>query len=66
MAFSRGEPAEERSLIRRLSDVIANYRAYVRRSLLLFGWNQTFGLVTDPLPLIVQAPRLFAQSTRPW
>ena len=62
VAFSRGEPAEERSLIGRLMDVIANYRAYVRRSLLLFGWNQTFGLVTDPLPLIVQAPRLFANQ----
>ncbi len=59
VAFSRGEPAEARSLLRRLGDVISNYRAYVRRSILLFGWNQTFGLVTDPLPLIVQAPRLF-------
>jgi vitamin B12/bleomycin/antimicrobial peptide transport system ATP-binding/permease protein len=59
VAFSRGERAEARSLVRRLTDVITNYRAYVRRSILLFGWNQTFGLVTDPLPLMVQAPRLF-------
>ncbi len=62
VAFSRGEPAEGRSLVKRLSDVISNYRAYVRRSILLYGWNQTFGLVTDPLPMIVQAPRLFANQ----
>jgi len=60
VAFSRGEQAERRSLLGRLMAMIANYRAYVRRSLLLFGWNQTFGLITDPLPLIVQAPRLFS------
>ena len=62
VAFSRGEPAEGRSLVKRLSDVISNYRAYVRRSIVLYGWNQTFGLVTDPLPMIVQAPRLFANQ----
>jgi vitamin B12/bleomycin/antimicrobial peptide transport system ATP-binding/permease protein len=60
VAFSRGEQAEHRSLSSRLMDVIENYRAYVRRTLVLFGWNQTLGLITSPMPLIVQAPRLFA------
>jgi len=62
VAFSRGEPAESRSLVGRMHDVISNYRAYVRRSLVLQGWNQTLTRVTDPLPLIVQAPRLISNQ----
>lgn len=59
IGFSRGERAEQRSLSGRLTGVITNYVAYVKRYILFFAWNQTIGLVINPLPLIVQAPRLF-------
>jgi vitamin B12/bleomycin/antimicrobial peptide transport system ATP-binding/permease protein len=59
IGFSRGEQAEHRSLSGRLMDVINNYVAYVRRTVVFFAWNQTLGLVINPLPTIVQAPRLF-------
>ncbi len=62
IGFSRGERAEHRSLSGRLSDVITNYISYVKRYVLFFAWNQTVGLVINPLPLIVQAPRLFDQQ----
>ena len=56
----RGEDAERGQLMTRFMDVIANYRAFVRRTLLFLGWNRSISQIVDPLPTVVQAPRLFA------
>ncbi len=56
----RGEDAERGQLMTRFSAVIANYRAFVRRTLVFLGWNRSMNQIVDPLPTIVQAPRLFA------
>ncbi|WP_167101374.1 ABC transporter ATP-binding protein/permease [Mycobacterium sp. DL592] len=60
IGFYRGETAERTILGSRFAAIIANYRAYVVRSLYLLGWNQTMSQIITPLPLVVQAPRLFA------
>ncbi|MBU3751492.1 MAG: ABC transporter ATP-binding protein/permease [Mycobacterium sp.] len=60
ISFYRGEGAEKSILQTRFAAIIANYRGYVVRSLALLGWNQSINQVINPLPLIVQAPRLFA------
>ena len=54
----RGEWAERNQLIGRFSAIIENYRAYVRRSIAFLGWNRSMNQIVDPLPTIVQAPRL--------
>ena len=54
----RGEWAERNQLISRFSAIIENYRAYVRRSITFLGWNRSMNQIVDPLPTIVQAPRL--------
>jgi putative ATP-binding cassette transporter len=59
IAFYRGDRAERRVLNSRFLAIIANYRAYVVRSLAFLGWNLSVSQVITPLPLIVQAPRLF-------
>ena len=56
----RGENAERGQLMTRFAAVIANYRAFVRRTLVFLGWNRSMNQIVDPLPTIVQAPRLFA------
>ena len=56
----RGEDAERGQLMTRFSAVIANYRAFVRRTLVFLGWNRSMNQIVDPLPTVVQAPRLFA------
>ena len=56
----RGEDAERGQLMTRFAAVIANYRAFVRRTLVFLGWNRSMNQIVDPLPTIVQAPRLFA------
>src|SRR5262249_33932973 len=38
----------------------ANYRAFVRRTLVFLGWNRSISKIVEPLPTVVQAPRLFA------
>ncbi len=60
IGFYRGENAERTILGSRFAAIIANYRAFVVRSLYLLGWNQTMSQLITPLPLVVQAPRLFA------
>ena len=40
--------------------IIANYRALVWRGVAFLGWNRTMTQIVDPLPLVIQAPRLFA------
>ncbi len=59
ISFYRGQHAEETVLRSRFRDVIDNYRGFVTRSLALLGWNQSIGQLINPLPLIVQAQRLF-------
>ena len=56
----RGERAERSELMRRFTAIIANYRAFVRRSIAFLGWNRSMNEIVDPLPTIIQAPRLFA------
>ena len=56
----RGEGAERGQLITRFAAVIANYRAFVRRTLVFLGWNRSMNQIVSPLPTVVQAPRLFA------
>jgi len=59
ISFDRGERAEKAVLRTRFRAVIANYRGFVARSLTLLGWNQAISQIINPLPLIVQAQRLF-------
>lgn len=60
VGFSRGEPVERRGLAERFGRIIVNYRALVWRGVAFLGWNKAMSQIVDPLPLIVQAPRLFA------
>jgi vitamin B12/bleomycin/antimicrobial peptide transport system ATP-binding/permease protein len=55
----RGGGRERSVLMTRLAAVIANYRAFVRRSVIFLGWNRSMSKIVDPLPYIVQAQRLF-------
>jgi putative ATP-binding cassette transporter len=58
----RGENAERRVLDGRLSAVMENYGYWRNRMVLFMGWNLSMSQVIDPLPFIVQAPRLFARQ----
>ena len=59
ISFYHGEKAEKSILRTRFAAVIDNYRGYVVRTLALLGWNQTVNQIINPLPLVVQAQRLF-------
>jgi putative ATP-binding cassette transporter len=56
----RGENAERKLLTGRLSAVMDNYGNWRNRMVLFTGWNLSASQAIDPLPFIVQAPRLFA------
>ena len=60
VAFYRGEIAERVQLRRRFEPVVSNYKRYVNRSIGFVGWNLTVSQLINPLPWIIQAPRLFA------
>jgi vitamin B12/bleomycin/antimicrobial peptide transport system ATP-binding/permease protein len=60
VGFYRGGNVERGQLMTRFADVIANYRAFVRRTLVFLGWNRSMNQIVSPLPTVVQAPRLFA------
>lgn len=60
IAFYRGERAERNQLDNRFAAVIANYRDYLRRTIAFTGWNLSASQSVEPIPFIVQAPRLFA------
>jgi len=62
VGFYRGERAERVQLGTRFSEIIANYRRYVVRTIGFTGWNLTMSQAINPLPLLVQAPRLFANQ----
>jgi len=59
ISFYRGEEAEKSILRSRFAAIIANYRGFVVRTLALLGWNQSITQLINPLPLVVQAQRLF-------
>ena len=59
ISFYRGEGAEKSVLRARFAAIISNYRGYVVRTLALLGWNQSINQIITPLPLVVQAQRLF-------
>jgi vitamin B12/bleomycin/antimicrobial peptide transport system ATP-binding/permease protein len=58
VGFYRGERAERGQLKTRFTAIIANYRAFVRRNVAFLGWNRSMNQIVDPLPTVVQAPRL--------
>ncbi|MGI9124869.1 MAG: ABC transporter ATP-binding protein/permease, partial [Mycobacterium sp.] len=60
ISFYRGEGAEKSILRARFAAIISNYRGYVARTLALLGWNQSINQIINPLPLVVQAQRLFS------
>jgi putative ATP-binding cassette transporter len=58
----RGEDAERTLLDTRLSAVMTNYRGWLNRMMLFFGWNISMSQAINPLPWIVQAQGLFARQ----
>lgn len=60
VSLYRGEDTERRALSERFGRIIANYRRLVLRGVAFMGWNRSVSQLVSPLPLIVQAPRLFA------
>ncbi len=56
----RGERAESTLLKRRLDEVMDNYRHWLNRMMLFFGWNVSMSQAINPLPWLVQAQGLFA------
>ncbi|MGV1086407.1 MAG: ABC transporter ATP-binding protein/permease [Mycobacterium sp.] len=59
ISFYRGQRAEDSVLRHRFAAIITNYRGFVVRNLALLGWNNSISQVINPLPLVVQAQRLF-------
>ena len=64
VAFYRGEIAERVQLRNRFAPIVANYKRYLNRSIGFYGWNLTMSQIINPLPWIIQAPRLFAGEIR--
>ncbi|OBA61894.1 multidrug ABC transporter ATP-binding protein [Mycobacterium sp. 1100029.7] len=60
VGFYRGERVERAQLWRRFTPIIDNYRKFVRRTIIFNGWNWSMTQAIVPLPLAIQAPRLFA------
>ncbi|MHA3021367.1 ABC transporter ATP-binding protein/permease [Mycobacterium sp. BMJ-28] len=60
VSLYRGEETERRTLSTRFGRIIVNYRRLVLRGVAFMGWNRSVSQIVSPLPLIVQAPRLFA------
>ncbi|WP_319452416.1 MULTISPECIES: ABC transporter ATP-binding protein/permease [unclassified Mycobacterium] len=60
VGFYRGERTERGALSMRFERVIANYRRLVLRVVAFTGWNRTMNQLVAPLPLIIQAPRMFS------
>lgn len=58
----RGENVERRLLGGRLSEVMTNYGNWLNRMVRFTGWNLTVSQAINPLPYVVQAPRLFARE----
>ena len=59
VGFYRGEDAERGLLRTKFAAIITNYRRFVNRTIALTGWNLSMSQIINPLPLVIQAPRLF-------
>lgn len=59
VSFYHGAKTEKSLLRTRFTAIIDNYRGFVVRSLALMGWNNAISQLINPLPLMVQAQRLF-------
>ena len=62
VAFYRGEQVENAGLMGRFAAVIANTWAIVFRSLKFQGFNLVVSQIAVVFPIIIQAPRFFAQQ----
>ena len=62
IAFYRGEPVENAGLMARFAAVIANTWAIVFRNLKFQGFNLVVSQIAVVFPLVIQAPRFFAQQ----
>ncbi len=62
VAFYRGEQVENAGLMARFAAVIANTWAIVFRSLKFQGFNLVVSQIAVVFPVIIQAPRFFAQQ----
>lgn len=60
VGFYRGERVERAQLWQRFTPIIANYRTFIRRTIIWGGWNIAVSQAIVPLPWVIQAPRLFA------
>jgi len=60
VGFYRGEDVERGLLRTKFAAIITNYRRYVNRTIALTGWNLSMSQIINPLPLVIQAPRLFS------
>jgi putative ATP-binding cassette transporter len=58
VGFYRGEDAERQQLRSRYAGVVTNYRSWLRRMMWFNGWNFTMTQAINPLPWIIQFPRL--------
>ncbi|MGB5112957.1 MAG: ABC transporter ATP-binding protein/permease [Mycobacterium sp.] len=62
VAFYRGEVAERVQLRERFEPIVSNYQRFINRSVGFYGWNLTVSQIINPLPWVIQAPRLFSGS----
>ncbi len=62
IAFYRGESIERRELDSRFGSVIKNYWDIVYRSLKFQGFNLIITQASQVIPILIQAPRFFAQA----
>ncbi len=60
VAFYRGEAAERLQLRQRFEPVVSNYKRYINRSVKFYGWNLTMSQIINPLPWVIQGPRVFS------
>ncbi len=60
VAFYRGEIAERVQLRKRFEPIVSNYQRFINRSVGFYGWNLTISQIINPLPWVIQAPRLFS------
>ena len=60
VGFYRGAESERRQLTGRFAAIVDNYKHWLNRMVMLLGFNLSATQAINPIPFIVQAPRLFA------
>lgn len=60
VAFYRGENAERVGLRTRFEPIVSNYKRFIDRTMIFTGWNLSMNNIINPLPWLLQAPRLFS------